>query len=88
MSDIDATPADTLRRYARVAGVAILLSVVFGALGESYIPGRFIVSGNSAATAANIAGQSTLFRWGFATYLVEGICDVRSAFSFTCCSSP
>jgi hypothetical protein len=70
-----ATDGD-LARYARAAGVAMLLSIIFGALGEAYIPGRIIVSGNAAATAANIAGHPTLFRLGFASYLVEGICDI------------
>jgi hypothetical protein len=65
-----------LRRYARVAGVAMLLSIVFGALGEAYIPGRIIVAGDAAATAANIVAHPVLFRMGFATYLVEGICDI------------
>jgi hypothetical protein len=71
-------PADlaSLPRYARAAGVAMLLSIIFGALGEAYIPTRIIVSGDAAATAANIVGNPTLFRLGFATYLVEGICDI------------
>lgn len=74
-------PADTahvatLQRYARAAGVAMLLSIVFGFLGEMYLPGRIIVSGDAAATAANIRGHPTLFRLTFASYLVEGICDV------------
>jgi hypothetical protein len=66
----------SLPRYARAAGIAMLLSIVFGAIGEAYIPGRIIVNGNAAATAANIVGHPTLFRLGFATYLVEGICDI------------
>jgi hypothetical protein len=72
------TPATdaTLPLYARAAGVAMLLSIVFGAIGEAWIPGRIIVSGDAAATAANIINHPTLFRLGFATYLVEGICDV------------
>jgi hypothetical protein len=49
---------------------------VFGALGEAYIPGRIIVRNDAAATAANLLQHATLFRLGFATYLVEGICDV------------
>jgi hypothetical protein len=65
-----------LQRYARVAGVALLLSVIFGFLGEMYLPGRFIVRGDAAATAANILGHPTLFRLSFASYLVEGICDI------------
>src|ERR671922_541316 len=70
------SPEATLQRYARAAGIAMLLSIIFGALGEMYFPGRIIVAGDAAATAANIIGQPTLFRLSFATYLVEGICDV------------
>lgn len=54
----------------------MLLSIVFGILGEMYLPGRIIVSGDAAATAANIRDNPTLFRLTFASYLVEGICDV------------
>ncbi len=72
----DAEPRESLRPYARAAGIAMALSVVFGALGEAYIPSRLIVTGDAAATAANIAAHPMLFRLGFATYLVEGICDV------------
>src|SRR3954467_6384033 len=74
--------AAELQRYARVAGVAMLLSIVFGALGEAYIPGRIIVRGEAAATAANIVAHPVLFRMGFATYLVEGICDVALSVIF------
>lgn len=70
------TDAATLQRYARAAGVAMLLSLVFGFLGEMYFPDKIIVAGNAAATAANITGHPTLFRLTFASYLVEGICDV------------
>jgi len=72
----DAAHAATLRRYARVAGVAMLLSIVFGFLGEMYLPGKIVVSGDAGATAANIRANPTLFRLTFASYLVEGICDV------------
>lgn len=72
----DSAHVATLQRYARAAGVAMLLSIVFGFLGEMYLPGKFIVRGDAAATAANILGNPTLFRLSFASYLVEGICDV------------
>jgi hypothetical protein len=68
--------ADTLQRYARAAGVAMLLSIVFGFLGEMYLPGKIIVAGDPARTAANILQHPTLFRLSFAAYLVEAICDV------------
>jgi len=66
----------TLSRFARVAGVAMLLSIVFGLLGEMILPGRIVVARDPAATAANILGHPMLFRLTFAAYLVEGICDV------------
>ncbi len=71
----------TLQRYGRAAGVALLLSVLFGMLGEMILPGRIVVSGNAAATAANLA-QPMLLRASFASYLVEGICDVALAVFF------
>ncbi len=66
----------TVARYARVAGVAMLLSIVFGVLGEMVLPGTIVVGRDPAATAANILGHPTLFRLSFAAYLVEAICDV------------
>ena len=78
----DLAADDSLPRYARAAGVAMLLSAVFGAIGELYIPSRIIVSGNAAATAANIVNHATLFRLGFASYLVEGICDIALSVFF------
>ena len=73
-----ATDPLTLRRYARAIGVAMLLSILFGTLGEMVLPGRIIVPGDPTATAANLAHLS-LVRMSFATYLVEGICDVALA---------
>lgn len=67
---------ESLSRYARATGVAMLLSLIFGFLGEMYFPGKIIVAGDAMATAANITGQPMLFRLSFAAYLVEGICDV------------
>jgi hypothetical protein len=52
------------------------LSIVFGALGEAYLPGKILVSGNAAATVANIVARPTLFRMTFAAYLVEGFSDI------------
>ena len=66
----------TVQRYARYAGVAMLLSIVFGGLGEAYLPGKIIVSGDATATATNIVQHPTLFRMVFASYLVEGLCDI------------
>jgi len=78
MTDISnrGTQTDVIQRYARAAGVAMLLSTVFGFLGEAYIPERIIADGDATATLANLAAHPTLFRLGFAAYLVEGFCDI------------
>jgi len=65
-----------MQKYARIAGILFLLSIIGGGLGEFYIPSKLIVSGNATATANNIRQFDFLFRLGFATYLIEGICDV------------
>ena len=72
----ESSEALAVSRFARIAGVAMLLSIVFGFLGEMYLPGRIVVRQDAAATAANIVGNPTLFRLTFAAYLVEGICDI------------
>jgi hypothetical protein len=64
------------KRYARAAGVAMLLSIVFGTIGEMYLRGKIIVAGDAAATAANLTGNPMLLRLTFASYLVEGFCDI------------
>jgi hypothetical protein len=70
------TPPEILQRYARVAGLAMLLSIIFGFIGEMYLPGKIIVRGDATATATNLLANPMLLRATFATYLVEGICDV------------
>ena len=72
----------SLPRYARVAGVAMLLSIAFGFLGEMVLPDRIVVKQDAAATAANILGDPMLFRLSFAAYLVEGLCDIALSVFF------
>ena len=79
MTIIDSVDA---QRYARAAGILILLSIVFGTWGEAYVPSKLIVSGDAAATAQNILASPLLFRTGFAAYLIEAICDVALALVF------
>lgn len=53
-----------------MAGVCQLLEAVTAASGEVIIPGRLVVAGNPAATAANILGHERLFWLGFASSLI------------------
>jgi hypothetical protein len=66
----------SIQTYARVAGVLFLLSMVAGLFGELYAPSHVIVSGDAAATAKNIVAFNSLFRAGFASYLIEAVCDI------------
>src|SRR5579864_6824528 len=52
---------------ARMAGVCQLLEAITAASGAVLIPGRLVVAGNAAATAANILGHPRLFWLGFSS---------------------
>jgi hypothetical protein len=54
----------------------MLLSMAAGGFGEFYVPSRLVVSGDATATANNIVAFDSLFRLGFASYLVEAVCDI------------
>ena len=58
------------RLRARMAGVFQLLEAVTAASGEVIILDRLVVTGNAAATAANILGHERLFWLGFASSLI------------------
>jgi hypothetical protein len=66
----------SVQTYAKLAGVLGLLSFVGGGFGEAYVPSVLVVSADATATAENIIASGSLFRLGFAAYLVEALCDV------------
>jgi uncharacterized protein DUF4386 len=61
---------------ARLAGGFSLLTIVLGVFAQGFIAERLIVSGDAAATAANILSHEGLFRLGFALYLIELACQI------------
>jgi hypothetical protein len=56
--------------------------MVAGGFGEAYVPSKLIVSADATATAQNIKAFDSLFRMGFAGYLVEAVCDVGLSLLF------
>jgi hypothetical protein len=70
------------QRYARIAGVLLLLSLVGGGFGEFFVPTALIVPADAGATAHNILNSQGTFRLGFAGYLLEAICDISLTFVF------
>jgi Domain of unknown function (DUF4386) len=73
---------DPIQRYARLAGVLGLITIVAGGFGEAYVPGVVFVAGDPAETAQRILANESLFRWGFAGYLVEALCDAALTMVF------
>jgi hypothetical protein len=69
------TSADPIQMYARTAGVLGLISIIAGGFGEAYVPATLVLPRDATATARNIVTSESLFRWGFAGYLVEALCD-------------
>jgi hypothetical protein len=65
-----------VQKYARIGGVLFLVSLVAGGLGEAYIPSKLVVSSDAAATVANLKTFEFLYRAGFATFLLESLCDI------------
>lgn len=60
--------------YARIGGVLYLIIIVIGLFGEAFVRDRLIVSGDAAATAANIRSMEWLWRFHIAAELFLLIC--------------
>jgi hypothetical protein len=67
---MERTAETSLRFKARMAGVCQLMEAVTAAFGGVIIPGKLVVAGNAAATAANILGHEQLFWLGFVLSLI------------------
>ena len=68
-------PEFSPQRYARAGGIAYLIIIVAGFIGEMFIRNKLIVSGDPAATASNILSHPMLWRLGIAGDLTMHICD-------------
>jgi hypothetical protein len=62
--------------YARIGGALYLVIIVIGLFGEAFVRDRLIVSGNAAATAANIISHESLWRFHIAAELFLLICAI------------
>jgi hypothetical protein len=67
------------RSKARLAGVFQLLEALTATFGEVIVLDRLVVSGNAAATAANILGHERLFWMGFTASLLGIACHITWA---------
>lgn len=65
--------------YARFAGVCYLIIILAGVFGEGFVRSSIIVSGDAAATAANVIASQGLFRAGFIADCLMLVSDVAIA---------
>jgi Domain of unknown function (DUF4386) len=68
-------------KAARVAGAIYLLGVIAGPFSLVYVPNTMIVTGNAAATAANILAHETIFRLGILGDLLTGVWALAITFA-------
>jgi len=64
---------NSTKKAARVAGLLYLATCIPAPFSLLYVPGKLIVAGNAAATAANILASEGMFRLGIAGQLVSAI---------------
>jgi hypothetical protein len=61
---------------ARLVGLFFLLTTVGGIIAEGFISSGLVVANDAGATARNILSNETMFRVGFAVYIIEMMCQV------------
>ncbi len=64
------------RFKARMAGVFYVLEGLTAVFGQFFVHGRFVVSGDAAATSTNILANEPLFLLGFASALIAVACHI------------
>lgn len=66
----------SINTKARMAGLAYLSCVLVAPYRLMYVPNTLFVTGNAAATAANIAAHETIFRLGIFSDLLTGVIQI------------
>ena len=67
---------------ARLAGIFFLLTTLAGIFAQVFVTERLVIWSDAAATANNILSNESLFRLGFAVYLVEMACQITMTVFF------
>jgi Domain of unknown function (DUF4386) len=75
----DRTVESSPQLYARIGGALYLILIVLGFFAEAFVRDRLIVSGDAAATTANITAMEPLWRSGIASEFLALICATALA---------
>lgn len=59
------------RRFARLAGLLYLITIVAGIIAQGLIADRLVAPADAATTAGKIMAHESLYRMGFTIYLIE-----------------
>ena len=70
------------KTMARLIGVLLFITMAGGVFAQGLIAGRLIVSGDATTTANNILTHESLYRLGFAIYLIEMACQIAMTVLF------
>ena len=70
------------RALSRIGGVLYLIIIVLGFFNEAYVRNKIIVSGDAAATAANLRSFESLWRFGIAAEFFMLICAISLTLIF------
>ena len=71
----------SVKAYSRAVGIFLILTMFAGWFGEMYVP-SLMMTGDPATTAAQLRLNDSLFRLGFAAYLIEAFSDIVLAWLF------
>lgn len=72
----------SINAKARTAGFVYLLCVLVAPYRLIYVPNTLFVTGDAAATAANISAHETIFRVGIFSDLLTGVIQIFLALAF------
>jgi Domain of unknown function (DUF4386) len=67
------------RTAAKVAGLSLLVLIIFGVFNNFFIAPRLIVDGDAVKTTHNIVASETLYRFGIVCSLIMFNCDIIEA---------
>jgi hypothetical protein len=72
----------SVKTYARIGGVLYLVIIAIGLWSEAFVRNKLIVSGDAAATSANIRSMESVWRLAIASELVLLLCAVTTTWIF------